>query len=122
MTLTLMIKVRTLTLMIKVRTLTLMIKVRTLTLMIKVKVTSSYQKLSNNKTYHQSITYCYKVVHVESLLCTKLGQCQVHNFITKQRIICGFYRYIGVINFYTLPLLYCQYLLSSDVKFNNNYF
>ena len=46
---------------------------------------NSHQKLSNKNKDHQSITYCYKDAHVESLICTKLGQCQGHNLITIQR-------------------------------------
>ena len=34
---------------------------------------------------HQYITYYYKDVHVKNLICTKLGECQGHNFITIQR-------------------------------------
>ena len=66
-------------------------------------------KAFKQKKDHQSITYCYKVVHVESLICTKLGQCQGHNFITIQRKTMRFlllhrpYKFLYII-FILLPI------------------
>ena len=42
----------------------------------------SSKAFKQKKKDHQSIMFCYKVVHVKSLICTTLGQCQGRNFIT----------------------------------------